>query len=296
MYDFVGRYRTWFAGSLLVIVIGLVSLALPGTGLRLGIDFTGGLLAEIRFKGTPSTAQVREVLNARGLGAGMVQKTGSEGHDFLLRTKAVSDQERAALFDEMKKSLGEFEILRVEEVKGVIGKELTRKALLALLVANLGMIAYITIRFEFKFAVTAIIALLHDVLITVGAVSLAGMEVNSPFVAAILTIIGYSINDTIVVYDRIRENLKRRKKEDIATLVNRSISETLMRSINTSLTTLLAVVAILVLGGQTTRDFAFALLVGITAGTYSSIFIASPLWALWKRREEGARMLGVGGK
>jgi len=180
-------------------------------------------------------------------------------------------------------------VRRVEEVSGVIGKELTQKAILALVVANAAQVIYITLRFEFKFAVAAVVALIHDVLITVGMFSILGIEVNSPFVAAILTIIGYSINYTIVVYDCIRENLKARKKEDLKTLVNRSIAEARMRSIKTSLTTLRAVVAILVFGGQTIREFSLALAIGITTGTYSSIFIASPLWVLWKNKEEAAR-------
>ncbi|NPV70620.1 MAG: protein translocase subunit SecF [Firmicutes bacterium] len=290
MFDFVGRYKIWFAGSAAIIIAGLIFLVMPGVGIRLGIDFTGGMLVEMRFEGEPSTGQIRDVLNANGLGGSMVQKAGNDSHVALIRTKAVDTAQRQALFDSLKKSLGNYEVRRIEEVSGVIGKELTRKAILALVIANLAQIVYITLRFEFKFAVAAVVALIHDVLITVGLFSIIGVEVNSPFVAAILTIVGYSINDTIVVYDRIRENLKTRKKEGLATMVNRSISETLIRSINTSLTTLLAVFAILIFGGQTIREFSLALAIGITTGTYSSIFIASPLWVLWKNKETAVKV------
>ncbi|MGE5483942.1 MAG: protein translocase subunit SecF [Ignavibacteriales bacterium] len=286
MFDYVGRCKIWFACSALVVLIGLVFLAIPGVGLRLGIDFTGGMLTEVRFEGQPSTGQIREVLDANGLTGSMVQKVGTDGHTALIRTKAFTAEQRAALFDSMTRVLGPYQVMRIEEVNGVIGKELTRKALLALAVANVGMIAYISFRFEFKFAIAAVVALIHDVLITVGVLAMIGLEVNSPFVAAILTVVGYSINDTIVVYDRIRENLKSAGKKGLAETVNRSIAETLTRSINTALTTLLAVLAVLVFGGPTIREFAVTLLIGITAGTYSSIFIASPLWVLWKNKEQ----------
>ncbi len=290
MFDYVGRYKIWFAGSALVILVGLIFLAVPGVGLRLGIDFTGGMLTEIRFDGQPSTGQIREVLDASGLTGSMVQKVGTDGHVALIRTKAFTAEQRTALFESMKEKLGSYQVQRIEEVNGVIGEELTRKALLALVVANAAIIVYVTWRFEFKFAVAAVVALLHDVLVTVGVMAILGIEVNSPFVAAILTIVGYSINDTIVVYDRIRENLRSGKKKDLAETVNRSIAETLTRSVNTSLTTLLAITAVLIFGGPTIREFAVALVVGITAGTYSSIFIASPLWVLWKNKERTAKV------
>ncbi|MCR4398289.1 MAG: protein translocase subunit SecF [Firmicutes bacterium] len=285
MFDFVGRWKIWFCASAAVIAVGLAFLLAPGAGLRMGIDFTGGMLTEIEFQGRPSTSQISRVLEANGFAGSMVQKVGTDGRVALIRTKAFTAEQRQALFDSMKEELGPYQVRRIDEVNAVIGKELARKALLALVIANLGMVGYITLRFEFKFAVAAVVALLHDVLVTVGVVSILGMEVNSPFAAALLTVIGYSVNDTIVVYDRIRENVKSARTRDLASVVNLSISETLMRSINTALTTLLAVVAVLVFGGPTIREFAVALLVGITAGTYSSIFIASPLWVLWKNRE-----------
>jgi len=182
------------------------------------------------------------------------------------------------------------DVLRVDNVGAVIGKELTREAFLALLIASVAMVLYITMRFEFKFAVAAILALLHDVFVVLAFFSLFKVEINSPFIAAILTIIGYSINDTIVIFDRIRENLKYHRKRTILEVINDSINESLVRSINTSLTTLVVLVALFVafnyfVGGMNLKVFALALLVGIVSGTYSSIFIASPLWYLWKLGE-----------
>ena len=179
-------------------------------------------------------------------------------------------------------------MLRTEMVGPTIGAELKKKALLALLAAAIAIVIYISVRFEFKFAMAAIIALLHDTLIVVGLFSILGQEINSPFIAALLTIIGYSINDTIVIFDRIREKINYKKKETFAELNNKAILDTLPRSINTSLTTLVSVVAILVFGGATIQNFMLALLIGIMAGTYSSIFVASPVlveWDAWQKRK-----------
>ena len=180
------------------------------------------------------------------------------------------------------------DILRIENVGAVIGKELTREAFLALAIAALGMVLYITLRFEFKFALAAIIALLHDAFIMVAIFSIFMIEINSTFIAAILTIIGYSINDTIVIFDRIRENLKTRRKKSVPEVVNDSINESLVRCINTSLTTFVVLVCLFIafnffIGGMDLKAFALALMVGVIAGTYSSIFIASPLWLLFRK-------------
>lgn len=286
--DFIGMRKVWFLVSAAVILAGLISIALPGRGLRLGIDFTGGVMLDLRFERAVTTSEVREALSNVGLAGSQIQRTQDSPNEVLIRTRSVTQEEFKAMNAALESRLGKFQTLRIEEVKGVIGGELTRKGLLALLIANVGMIIYITLRFEYKFALTGIAALVHDVLVVLGVYSILGLEANSPLIAAVLTIVGYSINDTIVVFDRIRENLKKRKKESLAEVVNLSINQTMTRSLNTSLTTLLAVLAVFVFGGRTTRDFALALMVGITAGTYSSIFIASPLWYLWKFSEERA--------
>jgi len=279
--DFIGRSKLWIALSALVILIGLAALFLRG--LNLGIDFEGGTLLQLRFEKTPTTNEIRTALADYGLQKSGVQLSG--GNTALIRTRDLSDQERQNVLTGLKTKLGNYEILRVEKVGAVVSQELRNNAFLALTIASLLMLVYITLRFEFKFAVAGILALIHDVLITVGLFALFQVEIDSTFVAAILTIVGYSINDTIVVFDRIRENLKKRRKEPLAELVNTSIRETLTRSINTSLTTLFTVLALLFFGGETTKVFALAIFIGLTSGTYSSIFIASPIWYLWRRGE-----------
>lgn|GEM_PF-94252 len=287
-YDFFGRRRLFYAVSMVLIVAGLVFLALPGFGLRLGIDFVGGSLLEARFeRADVSTAEVRDALTPLGYGEPIIQRAADDPHRFLIRTRVFGDEERVAVQQALIGAVGPFAVERFEGIAGVIGAEMTRRSLLAVAVAAGLMLLYITIRFEFRFGVAAIVALLHDVLITVAAFSVLQREVNSSFVAAVLTVVGYSINDTIVVFDRIRENLRARLygRGETARLVNSSIAETLSRSINTSLTTLLAIGAVLVFGGRTTRDFALALMIGMAAGTYSSIFIASPIWGTWRERD-----------
>lgn len=281
-FDFMSRSKLWLALSGTVIVIGLVALLVRG-GLNLGIDFRGGTLLQLRFAKTVSTEEVRSVLKNYGLEKSGIQNSG--GSTVLIRTRDLTDQERQNVLASLKEKLGSYEVLRAEKVGGTISKELTRNAFLASAIASALMLVYITVRFEFKFAVAAVLALIHDVLITVGLFALFNIEVDSTFVAAILTILGYSINDTIVVFDRIREHLKTRRKEPLAELVNNSINETLARSINTSLTTLFSVIALLFFGGETTKVFALALFIGLTSGAYSSIFIASPIWYLWHKAD-----------
>lgn len=279
--DFMGRKKLWFSISIVVIAIGLLSLAIQG--LNLGIDFTGGTLFHLQFKQAITLGQVREVMSNQGL-TNIVPKL-SEGNVIIVRTETIPDEKREEILEDLKNKIGDYEEIGGQRVEPFVGQELKRQALLGILVAGLGMIIYITIRFEFKFALAAIIALIHDVLIVLGLFSLLKLEVNISFVAAVLTVVGYSINDTIVVFDRIRENSLGQRKIVYKDLINQSVNETLSRTINTSLTTLFMVVALLIFGGSTIRDFIFALFVGIISGTYSSIFIASPIWAGLKDRK-----------
>jgi preprotein translocase subunit SecF len=279
-FDFISRSKVWLALSGTLIMIGLMALLIRG-GLNLGLDFRGGTLLQLRFTKTVSTEDVRNVLKDYGLEKSGIQNSG--GNTVLIRTRDLTDQERQDVLAGLKEKLGSYEVFRTEKVGATISRELTRNAFLASAIASALMLVYITVRFEFKFAVAAILALIHDLLVTVSLFALFNIEVDSTFVAAILTILGYSINDTIVVFDRIRENLKARRKEPLEELVNRSINETLTRSINTSLTTLFTVIALLFFGGETTKVFALALLIGLASGTYSSIFISSPLWYLWQK-------------
>jgi preprotein translocase subunit SecF len=291
-YDFfkISRYAWVLSGIL--IAVSLVSMLIPGR-VNFGIDFTGGALLDLRFERAVSVGEIRDALTAIERGESVIQLAGQDGRSAFIRTKPITDAERRAIYGALEAKLGKFEVRRVETVAPVIGKELVRKAILAVILASVGMLLYITLRFEYRFAVCGIIALTHNVLIVMGVFSLFRLEVDSSFVAAILTVVGYSINDTVVVYDRIRENLKTRTKETYYHLVNRSISETLVRSINTSVTIFLAIVALYVLGGATIKNFTLALLVGVVVGTYSTTFVASSLWLVIReyqdRREQGRR-------
>ncbi|MGI6317212.1 MAG: protein translocase subunit SecF [Dethiobacteria bacterium] len=274
----------------LIILIGIISLFV--NGLNLGIDFTGGTIFHLRLEDGYRMEEVREVLAPFGLDGVPLQRVGgSEGNEVIAKVPPLAEAERQKIIDAFQEHWTQMtaeDILRIENVGAVIGKELTREAFLALAIAALGMVIYITLRFEFKFALAAIIALLHDAFIMVAIFSIFMIEINSTFIAAALTIIGYSINDTIVIFDRIRENLKTRRKKAVSEVVNDSINENLIRCINTSLTTFVVLVCLFIafnffIGGMDLKAFALALMVGVIAGTYSSIFIASPLWLLFRK-------------
>ena len=275
--------KIWYLISILVILPGLVSLAVRG--LNLGIDFTGGSILEVRFDQPVAVEKVREAAAALGLEASHgVQQSGAT--NYLLRTRHLTREEGDRLLAELEK-LGSYTVLRNESVGPVIGRELTYKAILALVIASVLMVIYITIRFEFKQGIAAIIALIHDTLVVTGIFSLFRLEVDSAFIAAVLTIIGYSINDTIIIFDRIRENMRSRARgESLEDLVNRSLWQTLTRSVNTVLTVVFVLVAMYFLGGSTIRHFVLAMLIGVVSGAYSSICNASPLWVDFKLLEK----------
>lgn len=256
-------------------------------GFNLGIDFTGGTLLDLKFDRPVTVSEVRDVLKDYQLENSTIQLASGEqvesASNVFIRTHVLDETERRVLMAGVEQKLGAVEVLRIEKVGAVIGSELTQNALLALALSWVLMIAYITYRFEFKFAVSGIIALVHDILIVLGVFSLLRIEIDASFVAAILTIVGYSINDTIVIFDRIRENLKtHRKGASLQELVNRSIYQTMTRSIYTVLTVLFATAALYFFGGETTKNFSLALLIGFASGAYSSIFNASQIWYTWK--------------
>jgi len=268
--------------SLALILTGIVSLIIHG-GPNYGIDFRGGTLVQVKIHKPTDISHIRDSLKGLKLGEVVIQSIGAQAQsEYLIRIeksstslKGVSEQVKERLIARFgEKSV---EIRRVEMVGPKVGKDLRRKGLWAILFAMVAILIYITWRFEFWFAIGAIIALAHDVLITVGVFSIMNKQVNLAIVAAVLTIIGYSLNDTIVVYDRIRENMKKLQKISFSDMVNQSINETLSRTILTSLTTLITVVILFLLGGEVIRNFAFALIVGVVVGTYSSIYIASPV-------------------
>lgn len=300
-FDFVGRSKIWMFVALGIIAVGIISLAIQG--LNFGIDFTGGTRLMLNLPGGYTVAEVRDVLSqveatdASGrivtLENSYIQTViGADGDEVVIRTVPLTEAERETLLTAIEDRWAEFsedDIRNMENVGPVVGGELIRNALIALVLAAIAIIAYISYRFQFKFAVAALVALLFDAFVVIAAFSIFRVELNSPFVAAILTIVGYSINDTIVVFDRIRENLKFDTSEKrLAATVNLSINQTLVRSLMTSVTTLLVVGALLFLGGDTITPFALPLFIGIFSGTFSSIFVASPLWYVWKTREHKA--------
>ena len=285
-FKLIERSKLWFIISSVIVLAGIISLAT--LGLNFGIDFTGGNRLTATFPEGTTVSEIRDFLGeidvaGGNLGNSFIQTL--DGGDFSIRTIPLTDEERSLVVNSF---MDEFNIsqsdMAVDTVGPIVGQELIRNAVMALLLAAALLIVYISIRFEFKFAVSAIIALVFDSFVVLSIFSITQIELNSPFVAAILTIVGYSINDTIVVFDRIRENLKLLPGKDLAEKVDTSISQTIVRSINTSLTTLLVLGSLLFLGGDTIRPFALPLFFGIISGTYSSIFLASPIWTAWKMR------------
>ena len=297
--DFVGKRKLALIVSVTLILVGLVSLMVKG-GPNYGIDFAGGTLVQVQFAQPTDATAIKKAMSGLELGSPVVQSFGDNQNEFLIRVeqasgelKGLSVQIQNALEQTYEK--GDVDIRRVEMVGPQVGKDLRNKGMKALFYAMLGLLAYISWRFEFRFAVGAIIALVHDVLITLGAFSLFGKEIDLPIIAAFLAIIGYSLNDTIIVYDRIRENSGKHNKESFSFIVNRSINETLSRTLLTSGTTLMVVLALFVLGGGVIHNFAFAMLVGVLVGTYSSIFVASPVLIFWQEKME-ARSKSAKGK
>ena len=285
--DFMKRRYTWFAISGVVIAIGVA--ALGAKGLNLGIDFKGGTQVTFKSEQPVSLAKVRTeaakiatspVVQGRGA------STGSDSYkNFQLRMRSLSSSETTALSNDLKERFGQNISIQIQTVSASFGRQIARSAITAILFSLLLIIIYIAIRFDFKFAVPVIVALLHDIVITVGVYALTGREVSNSTVAAVLTVLGYSIYDTIIIFDRIRENVPLMRRAPFATIANVSLWETIRRSLATSFITLLPIISLLIFGGATLKDFAFALLVGITSGAYSSIFIAAPLLTIWKERE-----------
>lgn len=277
--DFAGKFKIWFGLSLVLIIVGLGFMLVQG--FNLGIDFEGGGLLELQFEESVNSEQVRGVLEKYNLEKSAIQSAGTNA--FIIRTETLTEEQGIQVLDGLEKDLGKMEILRNEKVSGVIGDELTRNGILAVVLASVGIVFYITWRFEFNFAIGGIVALLHDILIMIVFMAVSQLEVDSTFIAALLTTLGYSINDTIVVFDRIRENIKGGKyKNDIKALVNDSIMQTLRRTIFTGGATVIALIALIVFGGETTKVFSIAMLVGCISGVYSTIFIASPMWMVMR--------------
>lgn len=289
MMDFIGKRRIWFTISAALIALAIAAMALNGMIrgkiMNFGIDFTGGTLLTLRFEKSVTVEEVREVLAKYNLAQSVIQKVGKK--DISIRTEPLESDLRVRITEDLRESIGSAELLEADMVGPVIGKELRTQAIWALIVATIGIIIYVSFRFEFRYAIAALFALYHDAIITAGIIALLWRNVDTPFVAAILTIMGYSINDTIVIFDRIRENLGKpgAVKRPIEDIVNDSINQTLARSINTVLTVLFMIVILIIFGGATLKDFCLVLLIGFIIGGYSSIFLASPLLVLWRKFE-----------
>lgn len=280
-FSIVKNYKIFFSITIIFLIIGFGSMIFKG--FNLGIDFTGGSIMDLKFQKAVTVAEVRDVLKEHKLGNAIIQLESADGatssEGVLIRTGVINDEQRRVVMDDMESKLGKFDINRVENVGATVGDELIQQAVMAIVLSWFLMIAYISMRFEFKFAIAAIIALIIDVNVTLSYFSLFHMELDSSFVAALLTVVGYSVNGTIVIFDRIRENLKiHRRSESMAEMIDNSIWQTMGRSIYTVGTSLFAVIAIFLWGGETIHNFAFAMLVGFSSGAYTSTLLAGPLW------------------
>ncbi len=292
MLNIVGKRYWWFLLSLIIILPGLFSLATHG--LRLSIDFTGGTLWELQMSQPVQPGEVKAVLAERGYGDSLVQTTQDNGLMIRMKELKEGSPEKAEIASDLKAKFGDFKELRIESVGPTLGNEIRNRAIIAVFFASIGILAYIAYAFRntknpFLYGTAAIIAMLHDVAIVVGIFSILGwvkgVEIDSLFVTALLTVIGFSVHDTIVVFDRIRENLGRRAGRTFEQTVNYSVVQTMVRSLNTSLTVVFTLYALYLLGGETIKYFVLALLIGIVSGTYSSIFNASQIVVVWQNRE-----------
>lgn len=287
--DYVKHRNKYFTASALLITIGILIIAIMG--LNLGVDFEGGSRIEIKIEDQPFTVEeVTEELATIGLIPDEVPRlAGNENDIVVVLFKGTVEPEKISELNQLLiAKYGDEVSIGESKVSPIVARELARQAIYAVLLAAAGVIIYVAVRFEYRFAIAAIIALFHDAWIVIAAFSILRLEIDLTFIAAILTVVGYSINDTIVVFDRIRENVRLAKLktvDDLAEVVNRSIKETMVRSINTSLTTVLAAAALYLFGGEGIRNFSLALLIGLLVGAYSSIFIAAQVWLVWKGRE-----------
>ncbi|MFC2335965.1 protein translocase subunit SecF [Selenomonas noxia] len=290
-FDIAGHRKIWFLISLVLIIPGFICMGMRG--FNFGIDFTGGTIIDMRFEQPVTLAEIRSSLAKYDLDGSTIQLSGAEtgvesSENVMIRTVDLEETQRKEVMASLTQDVGPYTVLREEKVGATIGGELITNAVLALVISWALIILYVAYRFEWRFGVAAVLALIHDIVIVLAVFSFTQRQIDSSFIAALLTIVGYSINDTIVIFDRIRENLKLhfRRGGDVNELVNRSIYQTLTRSLYTVFTVLFTTFALYWFGGETTKDFAFALLIGFASGCYSSIFIASPFWIVLRDRTE----------
>ena len=281
-FDFM-KYRKLALTISLVFVIASIFLLLT-RGLNLGIDFTGGNVVQVEFTERPDITKVREVISGVVAREAMIQNFGEKG--IIIRTNEDTEESRQNVVKALQAAFADMKVTGFEKVGPVVGGELRRQAVIGVTIALIAILIYITVRFQFRFAVVSVVPLVHDVIIALGFFSLSQMEISSSFIAAILTIVGYSLNNTIIILDRVRENWGTLSREGIVNLVNKSLNQTLGRTINTTLTTLFPVLALCVWGGPVLMAFSYAMLVGMIAGTWSSMFVATGLLCEWQEKRK----------
>jgi preprotein translocase SecF subunit len=289
-FDFIGRRYYAYSLTAIFILIGIISLSI--WGLKWSIDFGGGTLVEVKFEQPVTTDSIRAALGKVQLGESTIQQVELNGLDYIIRAgsaEKASEQTSAQIVEILKSSFPnqKFEVLRRETVGASVAGDFINRAFWAVIWASLGMIVYIAWRFQFKYAVAGIFAMFHDIIIVIGMLSLFHKEISLVVIAAVLTIMGYSMNDTIIIYDRVRENLRLHRKLTFAEVINLSINQTLSRTILTVLTVFIVVLCLFFFGGTVIHDFAFTMIIGVISGTFSSIYVASPIileWINWERR------------
>jgi preprotein translocase subunit SecF len=291
--DFMGWKNVSFTFSALLVILGIVGLVQIGRGkANLGIDFIGGTTVQLGFKEHIPIDQARAALEKSGFQGATIQEVGEGGNKILIKVReseGTSDKIQSVFKQEF--SANPFEVVSITEIGPVIGQALKQQSLWAITISIVGIIIYVAFRFQFKFGVAAAIATVHDILAVLGVFYLMHKEFNLLIVTALLTLAGYSLTDTVVVFDRIRENLKRSKRDSLPVLVNASINEVLSRTIITSLTVVLVLIPLVIFGGEVLHDFSLALLMGVVVGTYSSVFVASPILVVWHSKA-GGRLIG----
>lgn len=287
MFSISKHFKIFISVTLTILAIGVGSMIMKG--FNLGIDFKGGNIIDITFEKAVTVSDVRNVLDKHDLGSSIIQLAtlddSTSSKSVLIRTGIIGDDVRQDTLADLKKQIGEYNVNRVENVGATVGSELVRQAVIAIIVSWILMILYITMRFEVRFAIAAVLSLVIDVLMVVSWFSFFQWEIDSSFVAALLTVVGFSINGTIVIFDRIRENLKgHRPSESLAELVDNSINQCMTRTLYTNFTVLFTVGAIIIFGGETIRNFAYAMFIGFSSGVYTSILLAGPMWKTFKEK------------
>jgi len=285
IFQFTKRRKITYCLSAVLVIASIIAFFVQG--LNVGIDFKGGTVMQIRLSEQSSTEAIRNVLSEVGIGSG-AEVQESEG-DYYVRTEELTQEQMDQFMAALQETDPQAEMLSIDSVGAAIGSELTRNAIFSILIAAILMLIYISFRFELTYGIAAVIGILHNVIIVIGIFSVCQFEVNSSFIAGILTVVGYSINDTIVIFDRIRENVKLRRQNDLDVTVNQSVSQTLNRSINTVLTSLLPLLTLFFMGGSSLKYFVLVMILGFVIGCYSSIFVASQVWYDMKRLGFGAK-------